>query len=481
MRDAIRAAPGRFGVPGARGGDHEGVSSAPGTRPDGRAPGTLGSRQRRRVLEDAGTPRFFTSDLDGAPRWVGGMLAGLQAALLSLLVVVLPAVAAYVATSAAPATSGIPWTRAVSVAAGLWLLGHGVPLTLAPSVTLVPLGLTALAVFGCYASARRSGYATRSALGAGVAAYVGVVLVVGLATGTSLLHLGAGLLGGAVVAVLGLGAGLLWRPEAPRLRDVLEPVRARLPEPVAHGVAAGTTALAALVLLAALLATAWVLTGRSAIAEIVGSLRLDAVGGIVLALAELAYVPTLVLWALAWLAGPGFAVGTDTLFSVGDVHAGALPAVPLLGALPAPDVVGGVLVVVPVVTVLAGAVVAAVLRKRLVTVRALDPLVAGLTAAATAGLGALVLAALAHGGIGPGRMADLGPAPVLVGLAVAAGVAIGALVVLLPGDPHVRAGVVAAARRAAGGASGAVRRRTADDEGDAAGTAASPAPGDTAG
>jgi len=402
------------------------------------------------VLDDTAAPRFFVSDLDGSPRWVGGLLAGMQGALLSLLVVVLPAVAAYVATSAAPATSGVPWTHAVSVAAGLWLLGHGVPLTLAPSVTLVPLGLTALALFGCYASARRSGYATRSALGAGVAGYTGVVLVVGLLTGVPLLHLAVGLLGALVLSAVGLGAGLLRRPEAPRLRDLLEPVRLRLPEPVAHGVAAGTTALALLVLLAAALTVLWVVAGRTAVSEVVTGLDPDAVGGAVLAVGELAYVPTLVLWAFAWLAGPGFAVGSGTLFSVGEVHAGALPAVPLLGALPAPDVVGGVLRAVPVVTVLAGVAVAVVLRRRLLTERALDPLLAGLTAAATAGLGALLLSALARGGIGPDRMTELGPQPLLVGAAVAAGVAVGSLVVLLPGDRHVRAALAGLLRRARG-------------------------------
>lgn len=413
------------------------------------------------MLDDSAPPRFFVSDLDGAPRWVGGLLAGLQAALLSLLVVVLPSVAAYVATSSAPAASDVPWTHAVSIATGLWLLAHGVPMTLAPGVTLVPLGLTALALFGCYASARRSGYATRSALGAGVAAYTGVVLVAGLATGVPLLHIGAGVLGAAVLSAVGLASGLLRRPEAPRLRDVLEPVRARLPEPVAHGVAAGTTALATLVLVATLLAALWVVTGRTAVAEVVRSLDLDPVGGAVLAVAELAYVPTLVLWALSWLVGPGFAVGTGTSVGIAAVDAGALPAVPLLGALPAPDVTGGVLLAAPAVTVLAGAVTAAVLRRRLVTQRARDPFVAGATAAVTAGIGAVLLAALARGGIGPGRMADLGPDPLAVGLAVAAGVAVGALVVLLPGDRHVRAAVASGLRRSRDAVSGTVRRTQA--------------------
>ncbi|HEY0185918.1 MAG TPA: DUF6350 family protein [Cellulomonas sp.] len=420
------------------------MSNPPGTRPDGRASG----RGRRRVLDDRPTTgSFFVSDLDGAPRWVGGMLAGLQGALLSLLVVVLPAVAVYVATSATPTAQGVPWTEALRVAGGLWLLGHGVPLTAAPSVTLVPLGLTALALFGCYASARRSGYATRSALASGVTAYVGVLVVVGLFSGVPLLHLGVGVLGGAVVAVLGLGTGLLRRPEAPRLRDLVAPVRARLPESVYRGTLAGVAALSTLVLVAALLTAVWVVTGRTTISEVVAGLGLDAVGGAVLAVGELAYLPTLVLWALSWLVGPGFQVGTDTSFAVDGVTAGALPAVPLLGALPAPDVAGGVLRVVPVVTVLVGLGVAAVLRRRLATTRARDPFVAAVVMALVAGLGAGVLGALARGGVGPGRMEQLGPAPVMVALAVAAGVGLGALLVLLPGDPHVRAVVAGGARR----------------------------------
>jgi hypothetical protein len=380
---------------------------------------------------------------------------------------VLPAVAVFVATSATPTAQGVAWTHAVRVAAGLWLLAHGAPFTIEPSVTLLPLGLTALALFSCYASARRSGYATRSALGAGVAAYLGVVLVVGLFAGAPLLHLVLALMGATVLAVLGIGAGLLRRPEAPRLRDVLAPVRDRLPEAVHRGVLAGTAALASLVVLASALVTLWVVTGRTTISEVVTGLGLDAVGGVVLAIGELAYLPTLVVWALAWIAGPGFQVGAGTSFAVGGTSAGALPAVPLLGALPAPDVSGGVLRVVPLLLVAVGAAVALVLRRRLVTTHALDPLVATVVMAGTSGIGAVLLGALAGGGIGPGRMAELGPDALPVGLAVAAGVGLGALLVLLPGDRHVRALVARGARRtwsAVTGGRGAAAQAPAGDD-----------------
>lgn len=393
------------------------------------------------MLDDRTPNRFFVSDLDGAPRWVGGMLAGLQAALLSLLVVVVPAVAAFVATSSAPATDQVPWTSALQVGAGVWLLAHGVPLASAPSVTLAPLGLTALAVFGAWASARRSGYASWRSFAAGVAGYTGVLILVGLFTGTPLLHIGIGVIGAVTVSGLGLGAGLLRRPEAPRLAALLAPLRRRLPEPVAQGVGAGAVSLFALLGVSALLTVAWVLAGRTTIAEVVSGLGLDAVGGVVLAVGELAYLPTLVIWAMSWLAGPGFAVGTGTSFTVGGASTGALPAVPILGALPAPDLAGGILRVIPVLTVLTGLVAVAWLRRRLDSTRGWDPVIAGTVSALVAGLGAGLLSALASGGIGPGRMTEFGPQPLLVGLVVAAGTALAMVLVLLPLDRHVRAAV----------------------------------------
>ncbi|MEV7972535.1 DUF6350 family protein [Cellulomonas sp. NPDC089187] len=408
-----------------------------GTRPPQRG-GTT------RVLDDRAR---FAPDLNSAPRWVGGMLAGLQAALLSLLVVVVPAIAAFVATSSAPATDGVPWTQALQIGSGVWLLAHGVPFPTAPSVTLAPLGLTALAVFSCWAAARRSGYATWRSYLAGIGAYTLLLALVVLLAGAPLLHLGIGIIGAITVSGLGLGAGLLRRPEAPRLSTLVLPVRSRLPEPVAQGLGAGAVALFTLLAMSALLTIGWVLTGRTTIAEVVSGLGLDAVGGIVLALGELAYLPTLVLWAMSWLSGPGFAVGVDTAFTVDHATTGALPAIPILGALPAPDLTGGVLRFVPVLTVLTAVVAVFWLRRRLTSTRAWDPIIAGAVASAVAGLGAGVLAALAAGGIGPGRMTEFGPAPLLVGLAVAAGTGVAMLLVLLPADRLVRAAV---ARRARG-------------------------------
>lgn len=397
-------------------------------------------RRRRRTLSDEPAPTFFTSAVDGAPRWVAGILSALQAALLSFLVLALPAVAAYVATSADPSNSGVGWFRSVGVGSALWLLGHGVPAHVGPVVvTLVPLGVTALALFVCYASARRSGLATWSAYAAGVGTYTLVVVLLALVTGVTGADLARAAAGGATLSAVGLGAGLLARPEAPSLRALTRPVWSRCPAPLRTGAAGGVLAAAALVLVAAVVTALWVLAGRATIGDVVRGLGLDAVGGVVLAVAELAYLPNLVVWALAWLTGSGFAVGEGTHFAPDDVVGGALPAVPMLGALPSSDIVGPATSLVPAVLVAVGAFVGLYVHRRLTPQRWWDSAAACATAAVGAAVVVSLLVTMASGGIGPDRLAQVGAHGGAVGLLAGAGVLVGAVVVALPSDALLRA------------------------------------------
>lgn len=415
----------------------------------------------RRVLQDDARPSFFTSAIDGAPRWAVGALAAVQGAALSLLAVAVPAVAVFVATSADPSNAEVAWTRAVVVAGHLWLLAHGVPAQVGGAdVSLVPLGLTLLAAFTCSASARRSGVATPVGALASVSAYALLAALVALVCGTD----GGGVLralaGGLVVGGIGLGRGLLRRPEAPSAADLAGPLTRRLPPAVLVGARAGVLAVAALVAVAAVLTAVWVVAGRATVGDVVGMLGLDAVGGVVLALAELAYLPNLVVWALAWLAGPGFAVGAGTRFAPAEVVAGPLPAVPMLGALPAPDLAGGALVAVPAVLVVVGLLAGSAVRRWLAPTRPRDVLVAVGTVAAASGVATAALQLAAAGGAGPGRMAQVGASAWLVGLVVAAGTGLGALLLAVPSDPTVRAAV--RGRRAAAGRGTAGRSEGVD-------------------
>ncbi|MDQ0373037.1 cell division protein PerM [Cellulomonas humilata] len=404
-------------------------------------------RRRRRTLSDDPTPTFFTSALDGAPRWVAGVLSALQAALLSFLVLTLPAVAAYVATSADPSNSGVGWFRSVGVGSAMWLLGHGVPAHVGPVVvSLVPLGVTLLALFVCYASARRSGLATWSAYAAGVGTYTLVAVLLALVTGVVGIDLARAFVGGATVSAIGLGAGLLARPEAPALRALTRPVWSRCPAPLRTGAAGGLLASAALVTVAALVTALWILAGRATIGDVVRGLGLDAVGGVVLAVAELAYLPNLVVWALAWLTGAGFAVGEGTHFAPDDVVGGALPAVPMLGALPSSDVVGPATSLVPLVLVAVGAFVGLYVHRRLTPQRWWESALACAAAAVGTVVVVTLLVTLASGGIGPDRLSVVGAQGGVVGLLAGAGVLVGALFVALPGDALLRAEIARVVR-----------------------------------
>ncbi|MFI2755165.1 DUF6350 family protein [Cellulomonas sp. P22] len=407
----------------------------------------LDRARRPRVLTDEAPPTPPGSAVDGTPRWVTGLLAGVQGAVLSLLVVVLPAVTAYVVTSADPSNAGTTWTDAARVGAGLWLLGHGVPLGVGDGVvTLVPLGITCLALFTCGTSARRSGYATPVGLGAGVGGYAVLTAAIALCVRASVADVALALLGGAAVSGAGLAAGLARRSDATLLRT-FRALRSRVVPPVRTGAGAGLVALSGLVAVAAAVVVAWVLTGRSEISEVVRALDLDVVGGGVLALAQLGLVPNLVVWALAWVVGAGFQVGTGSMFTPTEVVAGPLPAVPLLGALPQPGSEGGVLAAAPLLVVVAGLVAGWWLHRRLPTDRWVDPLVAGVVAALVAGVGAALLVAAASGGVGPGRMAEVGASTLAVGLRTGAGVLVGVLAVTLPGDAAFRGWCADVARR----------------------------------
>jgi len=437
---------------------------APATRAAGRVAPPAGVPAPRPPADDAQA----AAALGGGPAWVSGLLAGVQAALLSVLAVATPALAAYVATSADPANADVPWTRSVGVGAALWLMGHGGVVTAGDAVlTITPLGITALALFAAYASARRSAQPTGSAWGAGVGGYVAAVGAVLLLVGRAgPLGVGPGavartLLGATLVGALGLGWGVL-RPG--RAGELARPVRALVPEPVRAAVRGGALAAAALVVVGAAVSTGWVVAGRATAGDVIEGLGLDTFSGVVMAFAQLAFAPNLVLWAVAWVAGPGFAVGQGTVFAPTEVVSGPLPALPMLGALPTDPVAQGPWV--PLAVVAAGALAGWWLHRRLAATTPWRPGAVALGAGVVAGLAVAALSVLAGGSAGPGRMAEVGAAPLHVGAVVAGLVAAGALVVAVPTDRAVRAAVAAGWARARG------RLRPADD-GEAA-----PAPDD---
>ncbi|MEV8241814.1 DUF6350 family protein [Microbacterium testaceum] len=159
----------------------------------------------------------------------------------------------------------------------------------------------------------------------------------------------------------------------------------------------------------------------------------DATGATVIALCQLMYLPTLVLWAVAFIAGPGFAVGTDTAVTPAATQVGALPGIPVLGAIP--DTTSPWLLLLVLLPVGIGALTGWILRSRMPLTTDPEPVgprlvLAIVVAALTGGVGALIAVA-STGAIGPGRLAHTGPEPGPLALALGLEVLVGLAILLL--------------------------------------------------
>jgi len=135
-------------------------------------------------------------------------------------------------------------------------------------------------------------------------------------------------------------------------------------------------------------------------------------GAMLLLLAQLAYVPNAVVWAVAYALGPGFAFGTGTVVAPTGSALGAVPVFPMLAALPSgarPGGQGWVLVLVLAVPYLAGAfggiVTARIAPTPVIEAAPLWGFIAGAAAGGLAGLAA----AFSGGPLGDGRLALVGP------------------------------------------------------------------------
>lgn len=201
---------------------------------------------------------------------------------------------------------------------------------------------------------------------------------------------------------------------------------------------AGAGAAAAILAVAALSLAFMLAINYAGVVALYEGLQTGVLGGIVLTIGQLAFIPNLVIWAMAWLVGPGFSIGTGSIVSPVATQLGPIPAIPAFGAIPTGDLSWAfVAVLVPIVT---GFLVAAVMRPTLVrelgdyaTGRWLS--LAGVAVGLVSGTILGFLAGLAGGSAGPGRLAHLGPDALSVGLCVALEVTIGAVAGFLATRP----------------------------------------------
>lgn len=309
-------------------------------------------------------------------------------------------------------------------AASLWLMGQRAPLdTGASELVLPPLAITAAVAvltgrLAGWAARATSAYELTPAAVVAGGVVLGHVVVAGIAGWISGRN-GAGvdaldaMRSALVFAVPVTVAGVaphtwVWAKAAAR-----HGTRVRL---VARAAGLGALALAAgssLVLLMSLLVHHRRFTD---LLDVVGGGISGGAGALLLCLAM---APNAVLWVVALAAGPGFALGTDSGLSLtGEMHGGALPAMPLLAALPGAGPLPGYAWLLVAVPIGAGAVIGWFARPAGGRRGWRDEVATAAASGALCGLGVGVLAGLSGGGAG-GRLAELGPSALQVGLTLA--------------------------------------------------------------
>lgn len=351
------------------------------------------------------------------------------------------------------------WSSLWPTAAAVWQLGHLVPLAVhlpaqyvadagiakdaaAFTVSLAPLALTGLVAVLAARSGRRAGRSGRWWVGALSGTVVYAALATGVwATGRSAVAAVTAwhaLAMPVVVYAVSVTAGALvaaWEDDdgvLGRLRDIVDDLPQRWRGTPALAVRGAVGVLVTLGGLGAVAVFIALVARSGQIVALYQTANLGGVGGAVVSLAQLAYLPTLIVWGVAFLAGPGFAVGTGTAVSPAGTDLGVLPGIPVLGALP--TTTSPWLLAAALLPVGAGALAGWMLRAGTPALASADMTVRAALAVGVAvlsGGGAGGLAALASGGFGPARLARLGPAPGPVALAVGVEVLVGAAAFLL--------------------------------------------------
>ena len=335
---------------------------------------------------------------------------------------------------------------AVRAGASAWLVAHKAAVTIGDSTTgagrisVAPLGLTLFFAWCLYRggkSAARSSAADRtrdllSLAGAFALVYGLGALVVALLTSDGALKVSplSAFLGAFSLAFVAGAAGIL--VESGAAEDIADATPAGLRDVVPAAFAAVLTVIA----IAALLYAVLLAVHFSRITGMLELLDAGVIGSVVLFAICLMLVPNMVLYVVAFLAGPGFQLGTGTTIAPTGVDVGNLPAFPLLAAVPADGATPSyLLVLTALVPLVAGAIAGLVVVRRGLVERDADVLgwdafaLRGAMAALLAGIIIFALLAMSGGSAGPGRMSSVGvPAALPAAGVLTAGMAIGAAI-----------------------------------------------------
>jgi hypothetical protein len=326
------------------------------------------------------------------------------------------------------------WSIFWRLSADAWLLGHGddIRVTLDAAtvkaagvggagtpfvLTIAVLGFSLLTVLLGRRAGHRIAETNHRLLGEMVAVVVFAAASFGIAVSAASVAARPSISQGTILPTLVFALGLLvaragnlpgwtrWRPDTRAI--------------VGTALRAGAAGAAVVLTIAGFAVAVLLLANYAQIITLYENLHSGALGGLALTIAQILFLPNLVIWAAAWLVGPGFSIGAGSLVSPLGTTLGPLPSIPVFGALPQGDTpfefVG---LLVPIIAgFLVGAVLCSTLSRRIRSTGTVAWVLGGGLGTGLVGGAILGLLAWASAGaIGPGRLQHAGPDPLTVGL-----------------------------------------------------------------
>ena len=356
---------------------------------------------------------------------VAGVAAGIWALLVGVALVTCLVMLAWAVSPNSAGDSAAAWRAAGSV----WLGAHQVPLEIGErSLTLLPLGALLLGLLLTRRGGRWAGRLLPSTTpGEAMGIVTACALIYG-AGGAGVAWLAAGPGTGAsppkaflwtgMVALVGVTWGIA------REAELAAWSRSRVSDATWRTAMGGLAAVVGLFAVGALLVTVSLVRHFGQLATTLADLDAGPVGELALTALGALCLPTLDIWGMAVVVGPGFDLGSAGALNAFGGQVGTLPALPILAAIPSTvPGWGPVLMLVPLAL---GALAGRIRWGRdLPTPTGVVVSGAGLAGVVAALVGGLVL--LASGSLGGGRLGEVGPRVLPVAAAAAGLVLLGFL------------------------------------------------------
>ncbi len=359
---------------------------------------------------------------------VTGALGAIWAALIGLVIVSIPVFLTQV-TSA----SSAGWGSTLRAGSAAWLVANDVPIRLGTVwYSLLPWGLLVIPVvllvlagrWAAHVSHARSRGERAVVIASAVVVYAILGLLASRISGSDIVATNAtrALVTTGVVALLAFGWGVLRTRIAAR-GQALSPTRRVI-------VRAGGLAIIVLIAVSAALFLIALLIGFPTAIDMQTALDAGPVGGLVLLLLGIGYLPMMLTWTLAYSAGSAVTIGAGAVISpfVPNSVPTELPPFPLLAALPSGS--SAAQWFLPVLIVGAGVLVGSWISRRIV-LPALQRAGVAASSSGIAAIAVLLAAVMSNGSVGVERLRDLGPAPLLTAVLVFVLLCVGSIPITL--------------------------------------------------